>query len=431
VDGAPGDDALDAPHQAALEHVRARLKEVGATDAEIDAAVEADVLDLLAVDRLLIPVPRRYTRRQVEEATGMPDVLLRRLWRALGFLDVEEDEPAFTDFDIEAVRLFQGLVALGAADAETAVQMARVIGSSMARIADTEVQTDVRGRLGGEDSVLAADAFTSVADSTLPAMARLIEFVWRRHLQAATRRTMLLQTVGGDAGSSPPLSVGFADMVGFTLLSQHLSEEELASVVQRFEELAHDIVTGLGGRVVKMIGDEVMFVVNDVVSAARIGLELAEAYANDELLSDVRVGLATGPVLLREGDYFGPTVNVAHRIVNIANPGTVLVSDEFHTQLTEAAPDEFSGQPLRPRVLKDIGRVQLWWCGRAGEDASGSGAAADRRRNLRWERLAEILPDLDELRDVGERVMTARRQRSASGDDSGVDEPHGGDAVGA
>jgi len=162
----------------------------------------------------------------------------------------------------------------------------------------------------------------------------------------------------------------------FTLLSQHLDDRELADVVRRFEEISHDIVTGLGGRVVKMIGDEVMFVVNDVADAARIGLDLADAYSDDELLSDVRVGLASGPVLLRDGDYFGPTVNLAHRIVNIGNPGTVLISDEFHTALLEEAPDEFTAQPLRPRLLKDLGRVQLWWAGRAGEVADGTGVAA-------------------------------------------------------
>ena len=158
-----------------------------------------------------------------------------------------------------------------------------------------------------------------------------------------------------------------------------------------------------------MIGDEVMFVVDNVADAARIGLALADAYADDDLLSDVRVGLACGPVLLRDGDYFGPTVNLAHRIVNIANPGTVLMSDEFHAALVEQAPGEFTGQSLRPRLLKDLGRVQLWWCGRAGQEADGTGAAADRRRNVRWERLSEVLRDLEELRGVGERLLTSNR----------------------
>jgi adenylate cyclase len=266
------------------------------------------------------------------------------------------------------------------------------------------------------DSIVAADAFASVADVTIPAMARLLEFVWRRQVAAGIQRSMLLRSRGVGPGESPVLAVGFADMVGFTLLSQHLSDQELAAVVRRFEELSHDIVTGQGGRVVKMIGDEVMFVVSSVVDAARIGLDLADAYADDELLSDVRVGLALGPVLPRDGDYFGPTVNLAHRIVNIGNPGTVLISDEFHNALMNEAAEEFTAQALRPRLLKDLGRVQLWWAGRAGQEADGTGAAADRRRNVRWERLSEVLRDLEELREVGERLLTSNRGSAVKAD---------------
>jgi adenylate cyclase len=337
---------------------------------------------------------------------------------------VAEDELAFTDLDLEAVRLFQGMQALGAARTDTALQLARVIGSSMSRIAEAEL---VPASMSGldVDPVIAADSFASVADVTIPAMARLLEFVWRRQVAAGIQRTMLLRSHGIAPGESPVLAVGFADMVGFTLLSQHLSDQELAAVVGRFEELSHDIVSALGGRVVKMIGDEVMFVVDGVADAACIGLNLADAYADDDLLSDVRVGLASGPVLLRDGDYFGPTVNLAHRIVNIGNPGTVLISDEFRTALLEEAPDEFTAQPLRPRTLKDLGRVQLWWAGRAGQVADGTGVAADRRRNVRWERLSEVLRDLEELREVGERLLTSNR---SSG--SVVAKPDGGDPEG-
>ncbi len=162
-----------------------------------------------------------------------------------------------------------------------------------------------------------------------------------------------------------------------------------------------------------MIGDEVMFVVDGVAQAAGIGLDLADAYADDDLLSDVRVGLAIGPVLVRDGDYFGPTVNLAHSIVKIGNPGTVLMSDEFQTALMAEAPGEFTAQPLRPRVLKNLGRVQLWWCGRPGQEADGTGVAADRRRNVRWERLSEVLRDLEELRGVGERLLTSTRSAGA------------------
>ena len=351
---------------------------------------------------------------------------LVRFWRALGFPNASDEERSFTDLDLEAVRLFQGMQALGATRTDTALQMARVIGSSMSRIAEAEL---VPGHMFSSeyDQILAADTFASVADVTIPAMARLLEFVWRRQVAAGIRRAMMLRSRGAAPGESPVLAVGFADMVGFTLLSQHLSDPELAAVVRRFEELSHDIVTGLGGRVVKMIGDEVMFVVESVADAARIGLDLADAYADDELLSDVRVGLAVGPVLLREGDYFGTTVNLAHRIVNIGNPGTVLISDEFHGALLRGG-SRTSTRPRRcgPRLLKDLGRVQLWWLGRAGHEADGTGVAADRRRNVRWERLSEVLRDLEELRGVGERLLSSNRSPGSVGPQAG-----GGDAEGA
>ncbi len=210
--------------------------------------------------------------------------------------------------DIEAVRLFQSMVAMDLVDVETAVQMARVIGTSMARIAEAETAPGATPILmSSGDSLIDADEFARRAGTSIPAMARLLEYVWRRHLQAATRRAMLDRVRRSDGGISPVMAVGFADMVGFTVLSQHLGDAELAAVVSRFEELAHDTVVALGGRVVKMIGDEVMFVVQTATGAAEIGLSLAEAYADDELLSDVRVApghrsrAGAGRGLLRSG----------------------------------------------------------------------------------------------------------------------------------
>ena len=128
--------------------------------------------------------------------------MLERFWRALGFPGVDDDDRAFTDLDLEAVRLFQGLQALGAADAETAVQMARVIGSSMARIAEAEL---VPGDMVSAevDPVLSAEAFASVADVTIPAMAKLLEFVWRRQVAAGIQRSMMLRSHGLAPGQSP------------------------------------------------------------------------------------------------------------------------------------------------------------------------------------------------------------------------------------
>ena len=410
----------DIDRVEALARVRYLLLDLGCTDEEIDLAVEDDVLDLLVVDHLLVPSGHRLTQSEVADRTDIPVDVAKRFWRALGFLDVDEDEPAFTDMYIEAVQLFQSLVALGIVDLDSAVQMARVIGSSMARIAEAETAPGTTPILQGSgDSVLDADEFARQAEASIPAMTRLLEYVWRRHLQAATRRAMLHRTRGVEEGLRPVMAVGFADMVGFTVLSQHLGDEELAAVVARFEELAHDTVVALGGRVVKMIGDEVMFVVQSATGAAQIGLSLAEAYASDDLLSDVRVALAVGPVLVKDGDFYGPVVNLASRLVNVARPGTVLISDEFKEALeSEGAPD-IDTRPLRTRSLKDLGRVQMWKLIRAGSEPG-----ADNRRTMRWERLGEVLRELDELRERGESAV------GRQGGGSAVVQPGGGDPVG-
>ena len=112
--------------EAALDHVKEILLMHGATEEEIDGAVADGVIDLFVADRLLVPSRRRYTRVEVAELTGVSVGMLERFWRALGFPGVDDDDRAFTDLDLEAVQIFQGLQALGAADAETAVQMARV-----------------------------------------------------------------------------------------------------------------------------------------------------------------------------------------------------------------------------------------------------------------------------------------------------------------
>jgi adenylate cyclase len=145
--------------------------------------------------------------------------------------------------------------------------------------------------------------------------------------------------------------------VGFTALAQQVSDEELAEVVDQFEHLAYDIIVAGQGRIVKMIGDEVMFVVEDPVHAAEIALGLAEASREAAGLSDVRVGMAIGPVVEREGDVFGVTVNLASRATAIAYPGTVVISPRLRDAL-EGHP-QFAFKNMRPRQLKNIGRVTL------------------------------------------------------------------------
>lgn len=386
--------------------LRALLLARGATPAEIDAAEREDRLDLLAVDRLMIPSANRHMSEQVLEASALEEGVPARLWRALGFAEGVDGRETFTDQDLEALRIVFGLVSLGLASVDTAVQLTRVMGSSMERLAEALVAaadeshpgSDMPGFLSGDlqDRLTVAQQVAFASEVVFPSVERLIVYAWRRHIQAAVRRrvTLLRDGTGQDA-HLPELTVGFADMVGFTSLSQQLSAVQLAQVVDRFEAVAHDTVVVGGGRVVKMIGDEVMFVTDLPQQAVAIAFSLVDAYADDELLSDVRVGLATGHVLARDGDYFGSVVNRASRIVNIADAGTVLVSDEVRDALRDHPGMHF--EPLRPRELKDLGRVRLY----AARRRDAPVVPDSRRSGVRWRRLAELHEEIETLRERG------------------------------
>jgi hypothetical protein len=155
----------------------------------------------------------------------------------------------------------------------------------------------------------------------------------------------------------------------------------LAEVVRRFESIAYDVIPVFGGRVVKMIGDEVMFVNDDIEQSCRTALELARRYREDEELSDVRVGLARGPVLDLDGDVYGATVNLASRIVSIAYPGSVVISDELHSIVQND--ESFTFTSLRTHYLKGIGRVPLWRMRLAGDDVDGPYRSARLDRSAR------------------------------------------------
>jgi adenylate cyclase len=264
----------------------------------------------------------------------------------LGFTSAPEGEAAYDDDDVAAMRYAGAIIKRGIVDEDLVVQLTRTMASSIARIAEAQVEIAIeRGRRRGEPGpVIESD----VVEET----PKLLEFMWRRHVSEALRR---MTASGVDEGSS---AVGFADLVGFTALSQEMDEADLASLVDRFAELAHDTVVMLGGRVVKMIGDEVMFAVDDPKAGVEIALSLADAYSDDEELQDVRVGLAYGGVLQRQGDLYGPAVNLASRIVSIARPRTVVVSEGIHDALADD--HDYEWRSLRPRTFKGIGRVPIW-----------------------------------------------------------------------
>lgn len=393
------------------ESLAAMLVARGVPDADVARAERDGTLEILAIEHLVLPEPVRYTVGELAERSNLPAAQVVQFWRALGFIDPSPAEKTFTDDDVAMLEVLGGLMSAGIVDPDLAVQMTRVIGSSIARIAIAQVEGFTAPDEDDEiraSAALGADpdksSFLPDAAAVLEMMPRAMEYVWRRHMQAAARSMAL--RAGGDDPSDAIQAIGFADLVGFTALSQQVDSHELAEFVDRFESLAYDTVTQLGGRVVKMIGDEVMFTAPDAAVATEIALSLSEAYRDDDALSDVRVGVAVGPVLVREGDCYGPVVNLASRIVGIAFPGTVVVSDEIHDALADDPTLDW--RSLHRRQLKDIGRVPLWMVHRVGDPFR----PRSRRDEARAERAERV-----------ERAVRRReRGRRPNGDSDSVDD---------
>ena len=319
-----------------------------AATAESAAAAE-DAVASEAADELratLLGSSARYTPIEIAEAGGVERELTRRLWRAMGFADVPDDEAAFTDEDLDALRRAASLMARDALDDHDLLHLARVLGQASAQMAESVVGFTLERVVGTDDGGRPATS------ELLDELDHLVVYLLNRHLLEALQRHLSNRRT---LGEGTPMCVGFADLVGFTRLSQRLDERQLAALIEMFEQVASDAVVVRGGRVVKMIGDEVMFA-SDPRQGVDIALTLAEAFVGDDL-PEVRVGLACGSVVTRAGDLFGPTVNLASRATAIARPGSVLVSSDLFDVV--AADPDLHLRRMRPRRLKGIGWVDL------------------------------------------------------------------------
>lgn len=271
---------------------------------------------------VLLGSPRHLTGDEVAARAGLPRAEADALWQALGFPHLG-DEASFTDGDVAALRAAGGLTDAEIVGPALRLAQARVLGRTMAGLAESQVnlaaEAVARGRLADPAELV-------------DTMQALQVYVWRRHLLAATERL----AAGPIEGAS--IAVGFTDLVSYTARSREMSTADLTGLLDGFEQRAQAVVIDGGGRIVKTLGDEVMWVCDDPLRAAATALALAA--------DDVRTGVAYGPTLERGGDHVGPTVNLAARLTGLARPGTVLVDRELATVVE--TDDRFATRHLRP-----------------------------------------------------------------------------------
>lgn len=272
-----------------------------------------------SLEEAVLGGPLELDRDQVAGLAGVPEDQARAVWTAMGFAEVAAGVRAFTRADAEALRITAALRESGVIDDDTLLVLARATGQAMSRLAASQVDA-LSGAAAGLERDQAVQLATVSAAEVLPGLERLVVHVWRRQLALAVTR----QVAAGSTGL-PVVAVGFVDLVGFTRTSREFAVSDLERLLERFERDTSLRVAEVGGRVVKTLGDAVLWVCDDVCDAAEVAVATVQAHTDDPSLPDVRAGIAYGPVLARLGDVFGQPVNLASRLTDEAKPGTVLV----------------------------------------------------------------------------------------------------------
>ena len=298
-----------------------------------------------------------HTAAEVAAEAGVTLAETRRLWRALGFPE-HDTERAFTDGDLQALSTLVQSVDGGLLDFDTAVNVTRAMGQTMARLADWEVGELVHRveRVAAEDpdGPGRVELGRQLIRELETPFQELLLYVWRRHLAAAVARIEVL----GDAEEgllTSQVSIGFADIVGFTALSNEMTRDRIGDMVEIFESRCADVVAAHRGRVIKSIGDSVLFVNEDAVAAYDTAEGIIKVIGRDQRMPDVRLGLATGSVATRLGDVFGPPVNMAARLTAVARRNRIII-DQTTADLLPA--DQFETRRLPARPVRGFGLVE-------------------------------------------------------------------------
>ncbi|MGT2463912.1 adenylate/guanylate cyclase domain-containing protein [Sinomonas atrocyanea] len=321
------------------------------------------------IEVLLLGGERTLKRREVAAAAGVSLYSARKLWRALGMPNFTDDDLAFTQAELEPLKVMPRLVREGKLTEEAAISVARAIGQMTDRMVVWQVEAlveDMISSQGMTDSEARVALLERLPDLVGP-LEEMLVYSWHRQLAAGVQRLVVRAQAGLDSSEEgrdgteddAPLplarAVGFADLVSYTSLSRRMNERTLAQLVQRFENRCSEIIAVGGGRLVKTIGDEVLYIAETPAAGAQIALALSKEFAEDEILPQCRVAMVWGRVLSRLGDIYGPTVNLAARLTAIAEPGQVLVDDVTAKALT--GDERFVLEHREPEMVRGFGEI--------------------------------------------------------------------------
>ncbi|MGO4144824.1 adenylate/guanylate cyclase domain-containing protein [Paenarthrobacter sp. YAF11_1] len=331
--------------------------------------LSAERLAIKALESKLLGGERKLRRREVAAGAGVSILSARKIWRALGFPNFGDEDVAFTERDQAALSTILDLVRAGVLTEEAAISVTRSIGQMTDRMVVWQIEALVEDMVSeqGIPDAVARKQLVGQLPGLVDSLEEILVYSYRRQLNAGVQRLAVRAEAGlqaseegreGDEDDSPlPLAraVGFADLVSYTSLSRRMNEKTLAQLVQRFENKCAEIISVGGGRLVKTVGDEVLYIAETPAAGAEISLALAQAFTEDEILPQCRVSMVWGRILSRLGDIYGPTVNLAARLTTLAQPGTVLV--DAMTAAALGQDDRFVLVPQKSENVRGFGEI--------------------------------------------------------------------------
>jgi class 3 adenylate cyclase len=321
------------------------LLSLGATPEQIAEAPERSGLIGLGSD-LVFTAAEGLTAHDLATRSGASVDQVLGIWEALGVTVPGPDEPMFSAADVSVIRTLSSVELFS--DAENN-ELLHVIGGALSRVADAAisfyvqtVESDLAD--AGADTLVLAQKGTLAARTALD-MGAGLGAVFTHLMRDGVERQRRAQAHVSDRALFR-VAVGFVDLVGFTPMSHRMGTRELSTFIGQFENRTFRLAADHGGRIVKHIGDEVMFVAIDPVAGCELALALMAEFVDEGI--QPRGGLAFGDAVARQGDYYGQVVNLASRLADLAIPGEVLADDNVRIAVANS-----------PLIFEGAGRRQL------------------------------------------------------------------------
>ena len=327
-------------HPAHGDDERREIVEILAELGVADDQVPASLYDAAALaSDVIFDRGDVYTLREVAEKVGASTADVAEGFRHLGIVADDPDRVCYSERDVALAAFLRDAIAGLLTDHE-GQEILHVAGTALATIAEAAIANHVQGPERRIAGIVENARLNMVAAELGLVLGDQLSVAFRHHLRQAS--TANRRTQNHEHRELVTLAIGFLDLVGFTTLSQELAVPELVNLVKAFERRAHELAHECQTRIVKLIGDEVMFVAERPVDAARFVAGMTDSLTDDAVIP--RGGLAYGDLVNIHGDYFGPVVNLAARLTDSAIPGEVLVDESIAAHVAT--------EPAGRRMLK-------------------------------------------------------------------------------